>query len=50
MFVVVNFSVMLTNFGQIHSVILNQSSEHSSKVRLRIEIKYNTIPLQDVLK
>ena len=30
MFVDVNFSIMFTNFGHIHLVILNWSSEHSS--------------------
>ena len=30
MFIIVNFLVMFTNLGHIHSVILNRSSEHSS--------------------
>ena len=35
LFFVGNFLVMFTNFGHIHSVILNRSSEHSSFSPLR---------------
>ena len=36
MFIVVNFLVMFTNFGHIHLVILNWSSEHSSYIYVRL--------------
>ena len=41
MFVVMNFLVMLTNFGHIHLVILNRSSEFSSLNKIWFPVLLN---------